>query len=172
MPRHAYISTLVFRNRNFIYCPLVWHFSSAALSQEIEKVQERDLRLLYNDSFSSYSSLLLKAERPTMEVSRLRRLAIEVFKTLKCLNPDFMHTYFKKGSHSPSRKNGLVVNRAKTTTFGEKSLRTLVHKIWSFLLKDVKDLTFLQKFTEFIEIWYGLNANATSANTRVTHINT
>ena len=62
---------------NFNYCPLVWHFCSADLSQEIEKIQERALRLmiLYNDSFSSYNS---STERPTMEVSRLRRLAIKV----------------------------------------------------------------------------------------------
>ena len=53
-----------------------------------------------------------------MEVSRLRRLEIEVFKTLKYLNADFMLTCFKKGSHSGERKKDLVVNRAKTTTFG------------------------------------------------------
>ena len=39
-----------------------------------------------------------------MEVSRLRRLAIEVFKTLKSLNLDFMHIYFTRGSHSAGRK--------------------------------------------------------------------
>ena len=139
---------------NFNYCPLLWHFCSAALSQKIEKIQERPLRLLHNDSYSSCSSLLLKAERPTMEVSRLRRLAIEVFKTLESLNPDFMHTYFKKGSHSARRKIYVVVNRAKTTTFGEKSLRALGPKIWNSLPGDVKDLTSLPKFTEFIKTWY------------------
>ena len=92
---------------NFSYCPLVWHFCSTALSQKIEKIQERVLRLLYNDSYSSYNSLLLKAERRTMEVSRLQRLVIEVFKTLKSLNPDFTHTYSKKGSHSARKKKWL-----------------------------------------------------------------
>ena len=36
-----------------------------------------------------------------------------------------MHTYLKKGSQSARRKNDLVINRAKTTPFGEKSQRTL-----------------------------------------------
>ena len=49
---------------NFNYCPLVWYFCSAALSQKIEKIQERALRLLHNDSCSCYNSLLLKAEQP------------------------------------------------------------------------------------------------------------
>ena len=34
-----------------------------------------------------------------MEVTRLRKLAIEVLMTLKPLNPYFVHTYFKKGLH-------------------------------------------------------------------------
>ena len=64
-----------------------------------------------------------------------------------------MHKYFKKGSHSSRRKNELVFNRAKTATFGEKSLTTLGPKIWKSLPEDVKDLTSLQKFTEIIKIW-------------------
>ena len=44
-----------------------------------------------------------------MEVSRMRKFAIKVFKNLNSLRPDFINTY-------------LVVNMAKTTTFGEKSL--------------------------------------------------
>ena len=67
---------------NFNYCLLVCNFCSAALPQKIEKIQERALRLLFNDSNSSCNSLLLKAEQPTMEVDRLRRSTIEVFKTL------------------------------------------------------------------------------------------
>ena len=51
-----------------------------------------------------------------------------------------MHKYFKKGSHSAGRKNDLVVNRAKTTTFSEKSLRTLGPKIWNSLPEDVQGL--------------------------------
>ena len=90
-----------------------------------------------------------------MEVRRLRRLAIEVFKTLKSLNPGFINTYFKKGSHSARRKNDLVINREKTTMFVEKSRRTLGPKIWNSLPEDVKDLTSLPKFTEFIKTWYG-----------------
>ena len=81
-----------------------------------------------------------------MEVSLFEQL-----KSLRYLNPDFMGTYFKKGSQSVRRIDDLVVNRAKTTALGEKSLRTLGPKIWHSLPEDVKDLTSLQKFTEFIK---------------------
>ena len=89
---------------NLVYCPLVWHLSFSALSQKIEKVQERALRLLYNDSFSRYNSLLSEAECSTMEVSHLCKLAIEVFKTIKSSNLDFMYAYLKKDSHTTGEK--------------------------------------------------------------------
>ena len=65
-----------------------------------------------------------------------------------------MYTYFKKDSHSARRKNDLAINRAKTTTFGEKNLRISGPKIWNSLPEDVKNLTSLHKFTEFIRTWY------------------
>ena len=37
---------------NFNYCPLVWHFCLEKSVKRIEKIQERALRILYND-FSS-----------------------------------------------------------------------------------------------------------------------
>ena len=82
------------------------------------------LRLLHNKSYSNYNSIVSKAERSTLEVNHLWRLAIKVFKTLKLLNLDFIHTCFKKGSHSAQRKNDLIVNRAKTATFGILYLKT------------------------------------------------
>ena len=87
-----------------------------------------------------------------MEVSRLQSLAIKVFKTLKSLNPDLMHTYFERCSHSATRAKK---TRSKTTKFGEKSLRTFGPKIWNSLTEDVNDLTSLQKFTEIFKGWYG-----------------
>ena len=72
------LDSFIFSNLNCYL--LVWHFCSAAFSRKIEKIQERRaLRLLYNDSHSIYNSLLLKAERPTIRVSRLRILAIPSF---------------------------------------------------------------------------------------------
>ena len=45
----------------------------------------------------------------------------------------------------------ICISRVKTTKFAEKSLRILGPKIWNFLLEDIKDLTSLPKFTEFIK---------------------
>ena len=68
----------------------MWYFSSASALQKMEKIQERALRFLYNDPFTSYNHLLLKSERCTMLASRLRVLCIKVFKTMNGINPFFM----------------------------------------------------------------------------------
>ena len=59
---------------NFDYCPIVWHFCSAKLVEKMEKIQERALRILYNDFFRDYESTLNKCGKSTMEVNRLELL--------------------------------------------------------------------------------------------------
>ena len=63
--------------------------------KKIEKIHERALRFLYNDSNRSYDDLLSKAEKCTMKIGRLRALCIEIYKTVSKLNPPFMQDIFK-----------------------------------------------------------------------------
>ena len=65
---------------NFNYCPLEWHFSSRKSINKIENIQKRALRFLLNDYSSDYETLLKKTNKCTMEVKRLRLLALEIFK--------------------------------------------------------------------------------------------
>ena len=90
---------------NFNYCLLVWYFSSSKSLQKIEKIQERALRFLYNDHTSSYDDLLLKSNKCTMLVTRQRILCIEIFKTVKQLNPPFMQNIFRLRSSHYSLRN-------------------------------------------------------------------
>ena len=56
---------------SFNYCPLVWVFSSTSSLKNIENLQKRALRFLYNDYEISYEELLLKSDRATINVNRL-----------------------------------------------------------------------------------------------------
>ena len=80
---------------NFNYCPLVWYFSTAKQVQKIEKIQERVLRFVHNDYETDYPSLLKNNKSVTMEVKRMRYLSIEIYKTLHCLNPQYMKKLFQ-----------------------------------------------------------------------------
>ena len=68
---------------NFDYCPFVWHFSTCKLIRKIEKTQKCCLRIVLDDYDSDNDILLRKSGKVTMEIKRLRVLAIETFKTPK-----------------------------------------------------------------------------------------
>ena len=51
-------------------------------------MQERALRILYNDLFSDFEFILNKSGESTMELKRLRTIALEVYKTVN--NPENM----------------------------------------------------------------------------------
>ena len=65
------------------------YLSSKSL-KKIEKIQERTLRILYNDSTSDYNQLLNKPIKASMEVKHLRKLVLEIFETYNNLNPEYM----------------------------------------------------------------------------------
>ena len=72
---------------NFNYCPLVWMFSSTSSLKKIENLQKRALRFLYNDYDISYEELLLKSDRATINVNRLRILCTEMYKNIITIKP-------------------------------------------------------------------------------------
>ena len=57
---------------------------------KIEKIQERAFRILHNDLVSDFTGLLKKSSKATMTIKRLQCLALEIFKTLNNLNPNYM----------------------------------------------------------------------------------
>ena len=46
--------------------------------------------MIHNDYDSNYEPLLKISETPTMQVKKIKQLAIEIFKTVNNLNPDFI----------------------------------------------------------------------------------
>ena len=89
---------------NFNYCPLVWHFSSRKSINKIENIQKRALRFLLNDYSSDYETLMKKANKCTMEVKRLRLLAMGIFKAFIENCPTFIKDYFEKSEKSISKE--------------------------------------------------------------------
>ena len=85
---------------NFNYCPLVWHFSTNKSIEKIEDIQKRCLRVTLNDYKSDCKNLLDKSGKESMKIRRIRTLAIEIFKTVSKLNPNFMKTIFTSKTNS------------------------------------------------------------------------
>ena len=140
---------------NFNYCPLVWHFCSSKSLYKIEKIQERALRLLHNDFASDYAELLKKSGKATMEIKRLRCLALEIFKTVNNLNPYYMKEIFSQTVNLTHIPLDINFNQNNTTKYGSNSLRSLGPHIWNSLPSEIKKETDYKKLKNYKNDWFG-----------------
>ena len=65
-----------------------------------------------------------------MRGKRLRNLALELFKTLNKMNPEYMKERFPKTTLETRRPLNLEINKNYTTRYGNKSLPCLGPHIW------------------------------------------
>ena len=82
---------------------------------------------------------------------------MEIFKTIKNLNPPFMHSIFSLiTSKHPSRNpNNLNHFRPSQVTFGSKSLKAMGPQIWNCLPNELKSAENLNSFKHMIKQWDG-----------------
>ena len=64
---------------NFNYCPRVWHFCGVTNNNKLEKIQERSLRILFNDYESDVHDLLDSIGGQTLALRRLKYMLLEVY---------------------------------------------------------------------------------------------
>ena len=81
--------------------------------------------MLTNDYNSDYKDLLEIIKTSTMEIKRLTTLALEVFKTVNNLNPDFMKDIFYLSPYQTHKKYDIFVH--------SKTLQVLVIRAFELL---------------------------------------
>ena len=111
----------------FSYCPLVLHFSTYESIRNIEKIQKRCLRIVYDDYHRDHDVLLGKNGKVTMEIELLR------VKTANNLNPNYMKDVFIPKLHPKIRPSGILFKHHNIITCDTKSLKALGPKIWNQL---------------------------------------
>ena len=99
-------------------------FQFLQVNKKNKKIQKHCLRIVLNDYESNYKALLRNSNKPTMEIRRLRTLAVEMFKTLNEINPPYIKNIFTPKENAKVRQNGIIVKRINTIRFGTQSLRS------------------------------------------------
>ena len=66
------------------YCSTVWHFCSARNRDELESLNKRALRVVFNDNVSSYQQFLYKSEGSNLYNRRIQNMLITIHKCLNC----------------------------------------------------------------------------------------
>ena len=142
---------------NFIYCPIVWHFCGKQHNGKIEKIQERALRILYDDYESECNELLDKTGAISMLQYRLICIMLEVFKSKYNWSPLYIQDMFeiKNSSYSMRDSSKLVQPKRNTTIFGLRSFTYFGSKLWNNFPIDFKETTDSAIFRDRLRHWGG-----------------
>ena len=146
-----------FARSNFNYCPLVWHFCSKQNTEKLEKLQYRALKVVFHDFKSDYETLLDRANVPTLHVTRLRQIALEVFKSLQKISPVYVQELINVNSNNYSFRNSNTLNipRVNTVKYGKKSYRFEATQVWNSLPNHLRTTTDYNEFKRLIQTWSG-----------------
>ena len=108
------------------------------------------LQVVYDDYNASYDELLQLNNSLSIHQRHLRLLAIEVFKSIMHLNPQFMWSYFEEKTMPYSLGNGskLTLPKTKSSRFGINSLRFRGSLLWNNLPMTLKNCQDLNEFKQ------------------------
>ena len=85
-----------FIDSHFNYAPLIWMFVGKTTINKICRIHYRTLQVVYNNFTDSYDAFLSMNNGISIHQKHLWYLAVEVYKTVVEINPEFMWTYFLK----------------------------------------------------------------------------
>ena len=120
-------------------------------NKEINRLQERCLRLIYNDKSSSFEGLLEKDNSVSMHHTNPQALAIEMFKvetktSLETMQEGFL---FKEQGN----QTDFEIHQVKSIHYGLESIRFLGPKKWESLPSNLKNEESVDSFKTATKRW-------------------
>ena len=131
----------------FNYCHLIWMCHNRTKNNKINRIQERCLRLIFNDKKSSFENLLDKDKSVSVHHQNLRRLSIEKYKVHCGISPEILINLFplkQADQYNLRNRSQFVIPNLKTVNYGFESLRYLGPKIWKTNQSHFKEIVSLK----------------------------
>ena len=129
-------------------------FYGRKTNYKINRLQEQELRLVYNDNSSSFEELLSKDDTFTIHEQDIQNLAIETFKALNDLStPAFLELFQLGQSLYGLRSNGpqtLCIPNINSVRFGKGSLRYFGPVMWNSIPAEIRNANTLSSFKKNI----------------------
>ena len=145
-----------FFTSQFSYCPLIWMCHSRSNTRKINMLNERCLRIIYNDQQSSFTELLSKDNSFSVHIRIIQRLTIEMFRFCNGLSPPLMGNMFKlKAENSYNLRLVPEFSRPMVNSMyhGTESISYLGPKIWDIPPEKLKNIDNLEHFKKEIKTW-------------------
>ena len=125
----------------FNYCPLTGMFHSRIMSNKINRIHERGLRLVYSDYVSSFDELLKKDRSFSIHHWNIQSLAIELYKFCHGLSPSNMKNVLHLDTSIPynlSSQSELFCRDSITVKYETETISHLSPKTWSLVPSAIK----------------------------------
>ena len=144
-----------FIESQFSYCPLIWMFHSRTLNNNINRLHEKSLRLVYKEPHLTFEELLKKDKSFSIHHRNLQKLATEMYKTINNISPIFMKDVFpeREMSYVLRNKNPFQSRNVHSVYNGTETLSFRGPKTWEMVPADIKKSTSLKEFKAKIKNW-------------------
>ena len=131
----ARILANAFIDSQFNYLLLIWILAGKTLINKICKIHHRTLQVVDNKYNKSYQELLQLNNIMSIHQRHLQYLALEVFKSLMHLSPEFMWSYFieKPITHDLRKRIKVFLPPVKSFRLGLNYLRFRGSILWNNL---------------------------------------
>ena len=83
-----------FFNSQFNYCSVIWMCHCRALSNKINRLHERCLRIICNDKTYTFKEFLEKGNSVSIHYGNIQALAVELYKVANGMSPEIMNEIF------------------------------------------------------------------------------
>ena len=116
-------------------------FHDRNINKNINKIQERALRIVYKDNHSDFETLLVNQNSAPVHQRNLRLLLTEIYKTKSGNALSFMKEIFMEKVPSYGLRDGgnICLPKVKTMRFGTETVRFLGQKLWRTLPPEITE---------------------------------
>ena len=139
----------------FSYCPLVWMFCSRQTNNMINKIHERALRIVLNDHFSDFETMLLNMNDITIHHRNIQTLMIELFKIKYDLAPPIMDSLLNRRTIHYNFRNlqEFQSERKRTVFYGLETISYRAPQLWTILPEEFKQRNTISLFKSDVRQW-------------------
>ena len=129
-----------FFESQFKCCPITWMFYSRTTNNNINRLHERALRLVYDDCTSTFDELQEKNNSFTAHHYNIQTLCIELYRTYCNLSQTIFSELFVRNHSNCNLRSvsDFVIPEVKTVCKGSDSLRYFGPIIWNLIPKEIK----------------------------------
>ena len=138
-----------FIESQFGCCPLVWMFCNMQENNRINHLQERALRIAYNDYKSTLEILLELENSVSIHHRNIPLLSIELYKVHHNHNQTKLSELFnlRNINYDFRSQTDFELGSIYTTAYGLRSLKHFTPKIWNIVPIDIRNSDSLSEFT-------------------------